>query len=121
MTDENEQGNGGQSNAGTTSNADSQAQIDAAAAAKTGPPKPNIILSRAARPITVDGPINMGLNHTINLPSLKDQEAGWYEPEASLLLTQYAGIYKVPGELGRPAHVFGGQGPANQGQEGGQQ
>jgi hypothetical protein len=72
------------------------------------PPPPNVILKRKpgpdgepVRPLTVDGPVNMGVV-TINLPGAEAQRDGFYlEPKlAALLLTQFPHIYATKLYLG---------------------
>lgn len=57
----------------------------------------NVILAAGAEPVTVNGPVNIGRDTTINLPSAEQQRAGFkLEPrQAKLLVQLYRGTYKL--------------------------
>jgi hypothetical protein len=56
----------------------------------------NVILAAGAEPVTADGPVNIGRDTTINLPSGPQQRAGFrLEPgDARLLMSLYRHTYK---------------------------
>lgn len=74
-------------------------------------PKPTVKLAKDASPPTVDGVVNVGMEYTIHLPALEEQQAGFapyltrpghtkHEDATRELLTQFPGIYKPIVEKG---------------------
>jgi hypothetical protein len=56
----------------------------------------NVILAAGAEPVTVDGPVNVGMDTTINLPSAAQQRAGFFlkPKDARVLMSLYRHTYK---------------------------
>lgn len=56
----------------------------------------NVILAAGAEPVTADGPVNIGRDTTINLPSAAQQRAGFYlkPKDARILFLLYRHTYK---------------------------
>lgn len=89
-------------------------------------PKPNVILAQDPRikPIaaTVEGDDNSGIINigmtTIEMPTEGEQRAGWYDPNAHLLKSQFPRIYKnmIQREVENPAEGQQ-QTPAGQGHD----
>lgn len=89
---------------GGTPNPDSAARTDSIKAEQVQKPKPNVVLAHAASPVTVNGPINMG-TITVDVPSEAEQRAGWYDPNAAVLINQYPKTYKHALGMGQSAHI----------------
>lgn len=58
------------------------------------PKRPNMILANGKTPVTVNGPVNIGMNDPIELPSEEEQRAGFYAKDWAVFLQQFQGRYK---------------------------
>lgn len=96
------QGQGGEPDVGPPTNPDSEAQKDVALVQQS--PRPNVCLARGRKPITVNGPINMGVI-TVNVGSEEEQRHGFYTEHAEHLIQQFAGVYKRALGVGQSMHA----------------
>jgi hypothetical protein len=70
---------------------------------------PNVILAGKARPATVSGEANIGMEHTVMLPSEEMQRRGWYAENANILIEQFRGRYKELRAREQATSTEGGQ------------
>lgn len=54
---------------------------------------PNVCLARNQKPVTENGPVNMG-TITVELPDEATQRSGFYTPHAAAFITQFYPAYK---------------------------